>query len=1008
MKATGAIPDGLLGLFRVASSRVWSSRTVTEAVSGRSLHALVVLFVLLAAGVVTGGFVAYRNYEEDYRTQVQHQLAAIADLKVDQLEDWRNERMVDGKFFYRNAIFSELVKRYVTNRSDSVARKGLLAWMEQIQKAYGYDLISLLDARFNKMLIFPQRIERDQSFIGKEAAIAVRSGEMAFQDFYYNEQLHSNFVKALVPMFAEHPDSELIAVLSLRIDPRDLFPMLQKWPTPSKSAETLLLRREGSAVVYLNQFRHREGAAHILRNSLENADDPAVMAAWGRIGLLEGVDNRNESVIAFARPVPGSSWILVTKIDVAEVFGPLRERFWLTIFLVGALIVGTGAMMTLAWRRERNRYYREQYELSGALRASEQRFRETLDNVQLAALLLDPEGRVIFCNKFLLHLLGRSQTDVAGKDWFSFLPEGEKERMRTLHRENLCAEPGHVRFDNPIQTSSGELRHIRWKSTAVHNADGEVTSVVNLGEDVTERKRAEAALQESEDIFSQFMEHSPVYVFFKDHEGRALRLSGNFEEMLGKPLPELLGKTAYDLFPPELAGNIIAADREILRGGKPVVVDEELRGRHYTTIKFPISIGGRPRYLAGYTIDTTERKKVENALSESEARFRQIADNIRDIFFLYEKEGDKLLYMSGVVASVFGVSPAMVEADRQLVEKAVHPDDVHHVKFVRPEFFYSMPLDEEFRVLKPSDGEVRWMRLRSFLIRDERGDVVRVAGLATDITDLRNFQEKARQQQTMLIQADKMVSLGLLVSGVAHEINNPNNLVMLNNDLVSCIVDDVMPVLDEYYESHPDRLIGGLSYFETRNELKRLLKGIDIGSQRIRDIVAGLGEFARTDPGAMNQPVRINDIVKSALLIVAHLVRNATETCSVDYADDLPIAVGNAQQIEQVVINLVTNACHALADRNQAIHISTAYSAGDGTIRIAVSDEGVGIPEAEMKWLFDPFYTTKRDLGGIGLGLPISYSIVQAHKGELQMQSVEGKGTTVTVSLPVRRPEKVS
>ena len=146
---------------------------------------------------------------------------------------------------------------------------------------------------------------------------------------------------------------------------------------------------------------------------------------------------------------------------------------------------------------------------------------------------------------------------------------------------------------------------------------------IGLREEIVERKRMEDALRQSEEIFSRFMEHSPIYVFFKDEQIRSLRLSTNFEKMLGKPLKDLLGKTMDDLFPSDLAKGMMADDLRILREGKEIVVEEELNGRLYSTIKFPIHIAGKPRYLAGYSIDITERKRAEEEKEKLQAQIQQ-------------------------------------------------------------------------------------------------------------------------------------------------------------------------------------------------------------------------------------------------------------------------------------------------------------------------------------------------------------------------------------------------
>jgi PAS domain S-box-containing protein len=157
--------------------------------------------------------------------------------------------------------------------------------------------------------------------------------------------------------------------------------------------------------------------------------------------------------------------------------------------------------------------------------------------------------------------------------------------------------------------------------------------------DITLRKQAEKSLRENEEIFRNFMVYSPIYVFFKDKNIRALRLSNNYSEMLGKPLAELLGKNMNELFPSELAKSMVEDDAMILKEGKMITVEEELNGRYYTTIKFPIKIDETPTYLAGYSIDITDHKKAEEALVESEMKYRQLVSRSPDGIFIVDLSG---------------------------------------------------------------------------------------------------------------------------------------------------------------------------------------------------------------------------------------------------------------------------------------------------------------------------------------------------------------------------------
>ena len=161
---------------------------------------------------------------------------------------------------------------------------------------------------------------------------------------------------------------------------------------------------------------------------------------------------------------------------------------------------------------------------------------------------------------------------------------------------------------------------VRWRSGDARPEKLEDGSTLWHGfiTDITDRRQAEEALEESEDIFRSFMEHSPIYVFFKNHEIRPIRLSRNYEKMLGMPIDEILGRTMDELFPSDLAKHMIEDDLEVLKGGRLVEVEEELEGRSYSTIKFPIVKQGKPPLLAGFTIDITERRSLEEQLRQAQ------------------------------------------------------------------------------------------------------------------------------------------------------------------------------------------------------------------------------------------------------------------------------------------------------------------------------------------------------------------------------------------------------
>ncbi|MDD2967615.1 MAG: transporter substrate-binding domain-containing protein [Desulfovibrionaceae bacterium] len=277
---------------------------------------------------------------------------------------------------------------------------------------------------------------------------------------------------------------------------------------------------------------------------------------------------------------------------------------------------------------------------------------------------------------------------------------------------------------------------------------------------------------------------------------------------------------------------------------------------------------------------------------------------------------------------------------------------------------------------------------------------MRTLALEQEVTERKKTEECLLQSQAQLVQADKMAAIGTLASGVAHEINNPNGLLLLNLDFLRHAMHDIRPLLEEKFASEGDFLLGGMPWSRLRATLDQLLDDTVSASERIRTIVDDLREFVRKDVLEKNHLFDINTSVETALRLVHAIIKKSTDCCNVTLAQNLPPIQGSSQKIEQVVINLLINACQALENKQQKIHVETALSPDGTCVLFSVHDTGRGVPAENISSLCDPFFTTKREHGGTGLGLSISDTIVKNHGGTMTFISAQGKGTSVLVSLP--------
>lgn len=396
--------------------------------------------------------------------------------------------------------------------------------------------------------------------------------------------------------------------------------------------------------------------------------------------------------------------------------------------------------------------------------------------------------------------------------------------------------------------------------------------------------------------------------------------------------------------------------------------------------------------------DITARKEMERALVESETRFREIFHQSEDAIVFFKAGGCTPVDVNAKAEAIFGYRRE--EMLKGALELIAAPQDLPVLAHVVAGIDGAAMVQRDFSARRVDGTQiVVSMRGKTMILR---GVPVTYCTFR-DVTERVRTEERTREIQAKLIQANKMTSLGLLVSGVAHEINNPNNVIMANAELLTRISKDALELLKEYGEERGEGepCLAGLPMSELREQWLRLLEGIRDGSHRVNDIVDNLKRFARQERGQQWREVDLNQVARSAVSLMHHELIKFTNHFHLELAERLPPVIGHGQQLGQVIINLLMNACQALPGRDRGVWLSTGFDAGRGEVVIAVRDEGGGISPEQGQRIMEQFFTTKLDSGGTGLGLSISESIVKEHGGRLEFDSQPGRGSSFFVRIPL-------
>ena len=700
---------------------------------------LVFVFLLFAIGISGAGYLYYEAQKTNIKNDRQAGLSAIAGLKVQQIVDWRRERIADAEVIFENSMVARQFQVLLESPSTaSESKQAAINWMESLQKYYLYKQIHLLDRKGDIRISLDaekRHVTRQTLALANEAR---RARKVIMSDLQRDEKTSEIYIELLVPLFiiGGH-DTSSIGLLLFRIDPYQfLYPLIQTWPSTSRTSETLLIRRDGDEVLFLNELRHASNTALSLKLPLSQKQLPAAIALQGKEGIVEGIDYRGVPVLAALRGIPDAPWFLVAKVDLDEVYGPIRERAYLAILLVLILIALTGGIVVALLREQRLRYYRSRYEAELEHNAIVRHYEYLTKYANDIILLADEGGTIVEANDRAVAAYGYTREELIGHDLRTLrsplVEPTDETRMGEIKEHNgMVYESVHRRKDGstfPVEISS---RMIEVEGKKYFQS---------IMRDITERK------ERDKDIctLAQAVRSTSECVLISDLEDDFLFVNDAFTRIYGYDKKELIGKHVRIIRSEKNAPGIV---EEILpatlRGGW----QGELLNRKKDGTEFPILLStsvvhdenGNPFALVGVALDITERKRAEEALRDSEWKLKEAQRLGRMGHWEFDVETGQIQW-SEMVFELYERDPSLGPPIEEQEAEYYSVEDAARLRSCGQQTIETgKPYQIDVR-LKVPGGSVKEVVATGTAVKDSHGRVIRLLGTVQDITERKRVE----------------------------------------------------------------------------------------------------------------------------------------------------------------------------------------------------------------------------------------------------------------------------
>jgi len=969
-------------------------------------------FYLIALAVIVVGYGSAVLSMRERAGQEALRLEAVADLKLGQISAWLSERRADARSLAGDPGLAQLYERWA-RQADAGAKSQLLDRLEAVQRAYGYVRLGVLDEHGEVVLATTDFLQVSPGLRGLVAR-ALREQSVVESDFYrFGDQPDAPpMLDFVAPLRVQEGGVPL--ALILQVDPNAyLYAYLQGWPAPSRSAETLLVRRDGNDLLFLTPLRHEAAPALTRRVP---ADQTNLLGAQlinepelrGRV--IKALDYRGVPVVGVGRRVPGTEWLLVVKMDQDEVQEASSHQLWWILLAVGAALLATAVAGLLLQQRRELRQTRQREESQAERLRTLQLLDAITEGSADAIFAKDGQGRYIFVNGEAARLIGKPREEILGRDDRMLLAPDEAERRRGEDLAVMQGAGAITRVEDSLVAAGRSFLSTRGP---LKGPGGEVAGLFCIARDITVQRRDEQALREREEIFSAIVNQAVDGIVLLDMESLRFvefndaacsRLGYSREAFAALRVTDIQAELSPEAVCARLSG-IVSEGRAVTFENRHRCADGSVRDMELSYRA--IELHGRC-YLAGVWRDITER--------------RQAAEQLLKLSLAVEQSPSAVI-VTDPAGMIEYVNEAFVKGSGYPLEEILG----RRTGFLKsgqtpPETYRSLwatlasgqSWEGEF-INRRRDGQIWVEYARISPVVQPDGHVSHFIGIQEDITErkaaeaeLRDYREHLEQLVTertgQLEEANRALSLRTAELEAAREASDSANRA--KSAFLANMSHEIRT---------PMNAIIGLTHL-----LRRSLQGADVqarlekigdAAEHLLSIINDILDLSKIEAGKLSleeSEFNLEEVVRKACALVADKAHQKGLDLVVDMGSAPTWLRGDAIRLGQMLVNYLGNAVK-FTERGLILLRCRVEREEEGEVRVRleVSDTGIGIDAEQQARLFQPFEqadsSTTRRYGGTGLGLAITGHLARMMKGEAGVDSEPGRGSCFWLSLPFRR-----